>query len=116
MTQTSKLVVIKIIHTTIWVFFNVVIFYFSYAVLMNKIDTWVWICLGLIVCEAITLLIFKNVCPVTLVARRYSKSNKANFDIYLPNWLAKYNKLIYSAIVTITVVILLYRLFIGQKV
>lgn len=110
MSRTSKLIAIKIIHTTIWVFFNIVIFYFLYAVLVNKIDMWVWICLGLVLCEAITLMIFKNVCPVTIVARKYTDSNKVNFDIYLPNWLAKYNKLIYSAIVAITVVILLYRL------
>lgn len=35
---------------------------------------------------------------------------KDNFDIYLPNWLAKYNKLIYTIIFIIIVVILLYRL------
>lgn len=110
MSQTSKLITIKIIYTTIWVFFNIVIFYSLYAVLMNKIDMRMWICLGLILCEAITLLIFKNVCPVTLVARRYTNSNKANFDIYLPNWLAKYNKLIYSVIVAIIIVILVHRL------
>ena len=110
MSQASKLIAIKIIHTAIWVFFNIVIFYFLYAVLVNKIDVWVWICLGFVLCEAITLLIFKNVCPVTIIARKYTDSNKANFDIYLPNWLAKHNKLIYSIIVAFTVVILLYRL------
>jgi hypothetical protein len=36
--------------------------------------------------------------------------NKANFDIYLPNWLARYNKQIYTSIVLIAIVILIYRL------
>ena len=111
MTAVNKLICVKILHTVIWIFFNVVIFYLLYAVVTNKIDKWVWICLGCISGEGLVLLVFKNVCPVTLVARRYSNSRKANFDIYLPHWLATYNKEIYSAIVVIAILILLYRLF-----
>lgn len=105
-----QLIFIKLIHTIIWVFFNIVIFYLLYAVIANRIDKWVWICLGLIAAEGLVLLIFKSVCPVTLWARRYSDSDKDNFDIYLPNWLAKYNKQIYTTIVLIAVVVLVYRL------
>ena len=105
----EKLTIIKIIHTAIWLFFNVVIFYMGYAVIIDKIDKWVWICLTLIILEGVVLLLFKRMCPVTLVARKYSTSTKDNFDIFLPNWLAKYNKLIYSSIVII-VMILMYRL------
>ena len=111
MTDNTKLILVKTLHTVIWLFFNVVIFYLLYAVIINKIDIWVWICLGLIVMEAIILLIFKSMCPVTLIAQKYSDSTKANFDIYLPNWLAKYNKLIYSMIVLAAIIILLYRLY-----
>lgn len=111
MTDKTKLIFVKLLHTLIWLFFNVVICYLLYAVFANKIDKWVWICIGLIVMEAIILLIFKSMCPVTLIAQKYSDSSKANFDIYLPNWLAKYNKLIYSAIVLAAIIILLYRLY-----
>jgi hypothetical protein len=106
----TTLVLIKIIHTLIWVFFNVVIFYLLYAVIVNRIDKWVWIALGLIVLEGLVLLIFKNVCPVTIVAQRYSDSTKANFDIYLPEWLARRNKTIYTGIVVVAMVILVWRL------
>jgi len=105
----SKLTLIKLIHTLVWVFFNVVIFYLFYAVVIGKIDRWVWICLGLIGLETIILLTFRMMCPLTVIARRYSDSTKDNFDIYLPNWLARYNKLIYSGIVGITLIILLVR-------
>lgn len=81
-----------------------------YAVLANKIDIWVWICVGFTVLEGIILVIFKSICPVTLLARKYSDSKKDNFDIYLPNWLAKYNKAIYTTIVLISIVVLIYRL------
>ena len=108
--ENPRLIWVKTIHTLIWVFFNIVIFYLLYAVVVNKIDKWVWICIGLIVMEGLVLLIFKRVCPVTLIARKYSDSTRDNFDIYLPNWLAKYNKEIYSFIVLIAIVILVYRL------
>ncbi len=105
-----KLILVKILHTFIWLFFNVVIFYLLYAVIVDKIDIWVWICIGLIALEGLTLLAFNKLCPVTLIARRYSDSQKDNFDIYLPNWLARYNKEIYSTIVAIAIAILIYRL------
>jgi len=111
MTDNSKLILVKLLHTVIWVFFNIVIFYLLYAVIANKIDLWVWVCLGLIGLEVIILLAFRSVCPVTLIAEKYSDSERANFDIYLPHWLAKYNKRIYSVIVLIALVILVYRLY-----
>jgi hypothetical protein len=39
----NPLTLIKIIHTIIWLFFNVVIFYLLYAAIVNKIDIWVWV-------------------------------------------------------------------------
>jgi hypothetical protein len=110
MNNNSKLVLVKLLHTAIWLFFNVVIFYLLYAVIANRIDKLVWICLALVAGEGIVLLVFKNVCPVTIVARQYSDSARDNFDIYLPNWLAKYNKHIYTSIVLVAVLILVYRL------
>jgi hypothetical protein len=94
----------------IWLFFNVVIFYLLYAVIANKIDKWVWICIGLVVAEGIVLSIFKMFCPLTIMARKYSDSTKDNFDIFLPNWLAKHNKLIYTSIFCIAIIILIYRI------
>jgi hypothetical protein len=94
----------------IWLFFNAVIFYLYYAAITNKIDKWVWICIGCILVEGLVLLVFKKICPVTLVARKYSDSTKDNFDIFLPNWLAKYNKLIYTTLFVIVLIMLGYRL------
>jgi len=110
MEAAKKLIMIKTIHSLIWLFFNVVIFYLLYAVIANKIDIWVWLGLGCFLVEGIVLLLFKNFCPLTVMARKYSGSTKANFDIYLPEWLAKYNKLIYAGILIIIIIILIYRL------
>ena len=110
MTETTKLIIVKAVHTLVWFFFNVVIFYLVYAVIADKIDKWVWICISLIFIEGLVLLVFKNICPITIIARNYSNSDKANFDIYLPDWLARYNKQIYSGIVLLAIAILVFRL------
>jgi len=111
MTPSGKLNIIKAIHTLIWLFFNGVIIYLYYAAYINKIDIWVWIGIGLILLEGIVLLVFNRLCPVTLIARKYSDSTKDNFDIFLPNWLAKYNKQIYTTLFVIVLLLIFYRIF-----
>ena len=106
----TKLIIVKSIHTFIWIFFNVVMFYMLFAVITNKLDLWLWIGFGLFVLEGITLLLFKFYCPLTLIARKYSDSTKDNFDIYLPNWLAKYTKLIYTSLLVLILLMTIYRL------
>lgn len=107
--KNKKLLFIKSLHTVIWLFFNVVIFYLLYAAIANKIDIWVWICIAIVFMEGLVLLAFKMFCPLTVLARKYSDSTRANFDIFLPNWLAKYNKLIYTTIFGTAVIIVIYR-------
>ncbi|MGC3947637.1 MAG: hypothetical protein QM762_24545 [Chryseolinea sp.] len=106
----SNLRTVKLIHTLIWIFFNVVIFYMLYAVIVDKLDMWLWMGFGLVLLEGLTLLMFKWTCPLTLVARRYSTSKQDNFDIYLPNWLARHTKTIYTSLVIIILIIAVFRL------
>ena len=110
MESKTKLTLIKIIHTEIWIFFNVVIFYMLYAAIANKLDYWLWLGYGFIALEGLILLIFKSHCPLNLLARRYTHSTQDNFDIYLPSWLAKYTKLIYTSIFAIVTIITLYQI------
>ena len=110
MQSATKLVIVKVIHTLIWVFFNIVIFYMLYAVVADKIDIWLWIGYCLVFIEGITLLLFRFICPLTKIARKYSNSTRDNFDIYLPNWLAKYTKLIYTSIMAVILMLTIYRI------
>ena len=109
MTSNIKLILSKILHTIIWLFFNGVIFSMLYAAITSKLDIYLWAGYTIIFIEGLVLFMCKNVCPVTMLARKYSKSTRDNFDIYLPNWLAKFNKEIYTGIVVITIFITLYQ-------
>lgn len=110
MTKEASLICLKTIHTLIWVFFNVVIFYMLYAVLLAELDIWFWTGFVLVAIEGLILLCFKLICPITLLARKYSDSDKDNFDIYLPAWLAKNTKLIYTTITFFIIIATIIRL------
>jgi hypothetical protein len=53
---------------------------------------------GVIVIECAVLFFNRGKCPLTSIAARYTEDRADNFDIYLPVWLARYNKLVFGAI------------------
>lgn len=110
MSNAQKLILVKGLHTIIWVFFNGIIFYMLYAAIANKLDVWLWTGFALVFTEGIVLACYGLSCPLTIVARRYSDSTRNNFDIYLPEWLAKYTKLIYTTLVLMILLITVYQL------
>jgi hypothetical protein len=107
----KRLFQIKFLHTLVWVFFVAIILYVVYSGITGRITSFTWVSIGLVLVEGLVLLIFKMFCPLTVIARRYSDSKKANFDIFLPEWLAKYNKEIFTSIYVIGVVLVLLRYF-----
>ena len=111
MNYSDKLLAIKIIHTMIWIFFASAIFYILYSGIRNTINIYTWIAIVAVIGEGIVLILFKMFCPLTILARKYSDSNKDNFDIFLPNWLARNNKVIFTLIFLTGLLIVLLREF-----
>jgi hypothetical protein len=109
MNNLQRLRIIKIVHSLVWTFMVAVIFYVLYCGIFNNINLLTWIAIGIIILEGIVLLAFNLYCPLTLLARKYSDSSKDNFDIYLPNWLAKYNKQIFTTIYLLALITVIYR-------
>lgn len=105
----QRLFLVKLVHTIIWVFFVCVIGYVVYAGVFNRIDGTVWIAIGLVILEGVVLLINSGKCPLTNIGARYTEARNDAFDIFLPNWLAKHNKLIFTSIFAAGVVLVLYR-------
>ena len=48
--------------------------------------------------ECGALAVNRGRCPLTDLAEKYTVRRDPNFDIYLPRWLARYNKTIFGAI------------------
>ena len=111
MTTALKLFSVKLIHTLIWLFMVSVIVYVLYCGLADDISVYTWIAIGLVIGEGLVLLLFGGRCPLTIIARNYSDSERDNFDIFLPNWLARYNKLLFSSLYVVGLIMVGYRLF-----
>jgi len=53
---------------------------------------------GIVLVEVFVLAFNGWRCPLTAVAARYTDDRRDNFDIYLPQWLARYNKLVFGVL------------------
>ena len=107
----TKLALIKSIHTLIWALFVSIIAFVLWSGISDNVTYYSWLATASVIFEGIVLAIFGGSCPLTVVARKYSKSTRENFDIYLPNWLAKYNKPIFTSLFLIGLVLMLIRYF-----
>ena len=97
MHDAAVLTIIKVVHTTAWAFFAACILAIPIAVWRGDFR----LALGLIAIVLVEVLILAandRRCPLTKVAARYTDDRRDNFDIYLPLWLARYNKQIFGGI------------------
>ena len=56
------------------------------------------ILIALVTLEVMVIVFNHWSCPLTGIAARYTNDRQDNFDIYLPVWLAKYNKSIFGTL------------------
>lgn len=95
MNQSTALTAVQAAHTAIWAFFVACIFGAPVAAWFGNFAL-AAVFVGFVALEALALLVNKWYCPLTKVAARYTEQREENFDIYLPLWLAKYNKSIFT--------------------
>lgn len=86
---------VKLLHTIIWAFFASCIFAIPvFAALGNYFLTTL---LAMVVLIEVLVIVFNDWrCPLTPIAARYTSDRRANFDIYLPEWIARNNKMIFG--------------------
>ncbi len=95
MNHESALRTVKAAHTAIWAFFVACIVGAPLAAWQGRFKL-AAVLIGFVALEAVVLLVNRWSCPLTGVAARYTERREENFDIYLPLWLAKYNKSIFT--------------------
>ena len=93
----SMLRVIKVVHTVAWAALVAVILAIPVMAWLNRL-TAVVLLTAIMLAEVAVLLANGWRCPLTLLAGRYTDDRRANFDIYLPLWLAANNKRIFGTI------------------
>lgn len=99
---------IKILHTIVWAFFaSSIIAILGFAWRGRCGLALVFIAIVLV--EVLVILFNNWRCPLTDVAARYTQERRDNFDIYLPEWLARYNKLIFGFLYVVGVLLTFIR-------
>jgi hypothetical protein len=101
--RTAVLKAIKVVHTIVWMLFAGCILAIPIASLYGDNRAALWLA-AIVLVEVVVLALNKWRCPLTSLAARYTTDRRANFDIYLPEWLAKHNKVIFGTIYLVGVV------------
>jgi hypothetical protein len=102
------LVRIKLLHTVVWLFFVSCIVLIPIASALRRFF-WAEVLAGLVFLECLVLAVNRGRCPLTDIAGRYTDERAANFDIYLPEWLARHNKAVFGSIFLADVLLLAWQ-------
>ncbi|MBX2990944.1 MAG: hypothetical protein KF749_07225 [Bacteroidetes bacterium] len=97
MIKLDSLHAIKMLHTVIWAFFAACIVTIPIAAYAGKL-TVAFALIGIVFVEVMVIVFNSWACPLTAVAARHTDDRRDNFDIYLPEWLARYNKTIFGTL------------------
>lgn len=93
----TALVAIKLAHTLVWAVFVACILAIPVAAWRGAYKA-AAILTAVVACEVLVLVFNGWSCPLTSVAARYTADRSDNFDIYLPEWVARHNKAIFGTL------------------
>lgn len=95
MTPVASLRAVKTFHTVAWAVFAGCIVALPVVAWRGEFELAAAL-IGLVLVEVAILVANGMRCPLTDVAERFTADRADNFDIYLPLWLARYNKAIFG--------------------
>ena len=100
----SKLRLVKLAHTVIWALLAGCVVAIP-ALAMFGLMRFAALLIAVVLLEVVVLAVNGLSCPLTAVAAKYTTDRRANFDIYLPEWLAKHNKEIFGSLYVLGLVV-----------
>ncbi|MFO1076223.1 MAG: hypothetical protein U1E73_00690 [Planctomycetota bacterium] len=89
------LFLVKLVHTLVWALFAGCILAAPVFALRRQLGVAAVLC-AVVAVEVVVLVLNRRRCPLTAVAARYTDDRRANFDIWLPEWLARRNQTIFG--------------------
>ncbi len=95
LSNAALLRIVKLVHTVVWAFFVGSILAIPAYALLRQFET-ALVFVGIVFMEGLVLVLNGWRCPLTDIAARYTSDRRDNFDIYLPEWLARHNKTIFT--------------------
>jgi polyferredoxin len=99
---TRRLQTVKLLHTMVWAVFAGCVVTMPWLTSQRKFGA-AAVLATIVLGEVVVLWYHRWSCPLTAVAARYTDDRRANFDIYLPEWLARHNQRIFGSLYVIGV-------------
>ena len=99
---------VKLFHTVIWAFF-------ASCILVIPVFAWVGkyryalVFIAIVFVEVLVLVFNDWRCLLTSIAALHTEDRRDNFDIYLPEWLARNNKLIFGILYIVGILLTVVR-------
>jgi hypothetical protein len=97
MSPRASLRAVKVVHTIAWAFFAGCILAIPVYTFRGELVA-AGVLIAVVLVEVFIILANRWRCPLTDVAARYTEDRQDNFDIYLPLWLARYNKQVFGSL------------------
>ena len=79
---------IKLVHTVIFWVLSLCVLYALFSGLADRVTSWTWVAILLLLVESVVLVAFRWTCPLTLLAERQGAVRGEVADIFLPKWFA----------------------------
>lgn len=97
---------VRLVHTVVWAFFASCIVAIPILALAGRLVESA-VLIAVVFLEVAVLMANRWSCPLTGVAARYTDDRRDNFDIFLPEWLARHNKTIFGLLYLAGIVVTL---------
>jgi hypothetical protein len=106
----SSLRLIRILHTVVWAFFAGCIVAIPVLGWRGELRT-AAVLIAIVAVEVLVLAVNRWRCPLTPLAARFTNDRRDNFDIYLPEWLARHNKTVFGTLYVAGILLTISRWF-----
>ena len=110
----QKLFLIKLIHTTSFIFFSSCIVYIYYAGITRSYDWILFLAIAAILIEVLVLIINSWQCPLTNLARKHGDEQGRVTDMFFPAWFVPHVFQSGAVLLIIGVAILFVNYLIGR--
>jgi len=105
----SLVLFIKSLHIVFFFLLSGSILYVLFSGMFNRITSWTWNAIAVIVSEVLILTVFRGRCPLTILAERYGAENGRVSNYFMPRWLSDRILSIYLALATVGCILVVTR-------
>lgn len=102
---------IKLVHTLVFWVLSLCVAYALFSAVADRITSWTWIAVGLLLIESVVLAASGWTCPLTILAERSGAPRGTVSDIFLPKWFADRIFPICGTLYAISLVLIALRVF-----